>query len=334
MKLRELSFDEFIAGTNLPWNSMSKTHSNNPVLPLIIERSMRFPAKFIEISQNNESIAFIAGNQIGKKFVSLPFFSYGNVFIRPDENDRMNELFDLLVSNYGSVELRGFQAFSSRIYSGKVASWLNLSTHSDIQLEFFKGDLIRKIRKSQRAGLSHEIIFMNSSALIKNKVLTDFYRVYILNMKRLGSPHLSLDFFKEIFSSWENGIAYCIVLYSHGTAVGGAINLGYASFVENNWFATDYDYHALYPSYLLNWLLIEEAINHSYSIYSFGRSTRDSGVHKYKKQWGTYDVPLIWSYPDFYPEKPRNIPDLSRLWRNLPSFVTRLLGPMVARKIY
>lgn len=334
MKLREITFDEFIAGAALPWNSMMKTHGNNPALPGIIERSMNFPARFIAISVNKIDVAFCSGNIIGKKFVSSPHFSYGALLLHPDSEDLRTEIFNLMVQHYGAAEIRGFKACSQRLYTSKVSSWLNLGNDPMLQLEFFKNDLIRKIRKAQRADLVAEVFTTDTSEFIRNKFLRDFYQVYTVNMKRLGSPHLALSFFEEIFRSWNDSIAYGIVLYHHNKPVGGAINLGYGSFVENNWFATDYDYHSLYPSYLLNWLLIEEAIRNSFSVYSFGRSTEGSGVHKYKKQWGTYDVPLVWSYPDSYSENSRSIPDLRKLWRILPSFVTNYLGPRVARKIY
>lgn len=334
MKLREITFDEFVTGLSLPWNSMMKTHCSNPLLPLILERSMNFPAQFLAFSEEDADIAFCAGNLIGKKFVSSPHFSYGNLIVHPDAVDRSSELFSMMVNHYGFAELRGFQPCSRRIYTEKVSSWLNLSTNSDLQMEFFKNDLIRKIRKAQRAELTHEIIYPSGSESTRQKILQDFYRVYQRNMKKLGSPHLSYEFFNEVFRSWKDSPAYCIVLYHHSLPVGGAINLGFGSFVENNWFATDYDFHSLYPSYLLNWLLIEEAIRQSFSVYSFGRSTEGSGVHKYKKQWGTYDVPLVWSYPESAAENPRKIPDLRSIWRIMPSFATNMLGPIVARKVY
>jgi len=334
MKLREISLNDYNLQASLIESDSLITHGCNPSLPGIIEKSFGFRARFFEVKKDEQTIALIAGNQIGKKFVSLPHFSYGNIRINKDFYSLNEEIFQLMQKEVGFTEFRDVIAYSENVYSEKNVSWLRLDCDPTLQWNQFKQDLTRKIKKAQLSDLEIVVFEQNHPKIRRNKLLEDFFLVYRKNMKRLGSPHLPLQFFNHLFDEYQFGIIYGVVLYHDGLPVGGAINTSYDDFVENNWFATDWDYNSRYTSYLLNWVLIQEALRHKFLLYSFGRSTIGSGVHKYKKQWGAFDVPLQWSYPGKPGQNPRSIPNLSWLWKILPSFFTNFAGPIIAKRIY
>lgn len=334
MKLREISLNEYNLEVSCIESDSLITHGCNPSLPVILEKSFGFRARFFAVTKDNQTIAVLAGNQIGKKFVSLPHFSYGNIRIHKDFYSFNEDIFQLMQQEVGFSEFRDVISYSENVYSEKNLSWMRLECDSDLQWNQFKQDLTRKIKKAQLSEFDIAIFSQSQTPERRKTFIEDFYKVYRKNMKRLGSPHLPITFFFNLFDGYQYGVIYGVVLYHDGQAVGGAINTSYEEFVENNWFATDWDYNSLYTSYLLNWTLIQEAIRHKFLIYSFGRSTFGSGVHKYKRQWGSFDVPLQWSYPGKAGKNPRKIPKLSGLWKVLPSFFTNFAGPILAKRIY
>ena len=80
--------------------------------------------------------------------------------------------------------------------------------------------------------------------------------------------------------------------------------------------------------------MIKFAIENKAKIYSFGRSSHNSSVLKFKKQWETQDIPLYWSFSEKRKHNIRKIRILKILWRRLSLKIANLIGPFFAKKIY
>lgn len=88
----------------------------------------------------------------------------------------------------------------------------------------------------------------------------------------------------------------------------------------------------------LYWNILRFAAEHGYRQFDFGRSSIDSGTHRFKKQWGSQELPLYWAYwvPDGAPlpetnkENPRYRSAI-RLWQRLPVALTKLIGPPIVK---
>ena len=90
---------------------------------------------------------------------------------------------------------------------------------------------------------------------------------------------------------------------------------------------------------LMYWHLLERSIERKQDVFDFGRSSRDSGTHRFKAQWGAVELPAEWRYysrvgtvSDMRPDNPR-YQRLIRTWQRLPVWLTRLIGPAVVRGI-
>ena len=74
--------------------------------------------------------------------------------------------------------------------------------------------------------------------------------------------------------------------------------------------------------------------------FDFGRSKRGTGAYKFKARWGMEEVPLAYQYhlvrarelPNVSPANPR-YGALIEAWKRLPLPLTRLLGPMIVRRV-
>lgn len=288
----------------------------------------------------------------GKAMVSLPHFSYGGVLLKEAKiSINIEEVIEAVSSKqpgYYSINteelvnekcntsrkifIRSFEGSAplNAVRSQKVTCILRLPESSDELFENLSSNLRRKIKKAQTSGL---VITVGGKQL-----LVDFYKVYAKNIYQLNSLNYSLRFFNDLIDCWEHGDAKLFVAYSNGIPIGSSMLASYNRFYENTFFATMKGNRKEYVSDLLHWKMINFCIESENNklksrnaVYSFGRSTKDSGVYNYKNHWPVHNYPL-YNYS--------NIPDLRRndwmlkIWRLLPEFVTKPLGAKLIKHIY
>jgi hypothetical protein len=87
------------------------------------------------------------------------------------------------------------------------------------------------------------------------------------------------------------------------------------------------------------WNLLQRGIEKGSSEFDFGRSSVGSGTYKFKEQWGAKPKQAIWQYyvrkgdpSDMRPDSPSKS-RLVKVWKKLPLWLTRLLGPSIVRGI-
>ncbi len=275
---------------------------------------------------DNPCIPSLLGNYFGWKYdekgvwvndtwVSLPHFSYGAT--------------EIDLSHLKSIrkwQIRSLIQLSEYIYTDKVLSVLPLEEDAEVQFAGFTSNLRRKIRKSIKSGIKIQ----------KGRVelLDDFYKVYFRNTHRLGSPVLAKSFFQNIVTHYTGGEAEIFCAYFNRKVVGAGILLTHRDFAENTWFATLRSMDKYYISSLLHWEMIHYSIRQKCRFYSFGRSTCNSGVHRFKQQWHTQDIPLYWNYSHSPKLNIRKVQMLKTLWKLLPLPIARFIGPFFAKRIY
>lgn len=86
------------------------------------------------------------------------------------------------------------------------------------------------------------------------------------------------------------------------------------------------------PGDLLLWTMMEQALREGADVVDFGRSPVGGGACRFKRKFGAVPVPVLWLADrpfDLY----RRYAPAQKLWRALPGFVTRGLGPRVRRRL-
>jgi FemAB-related protein (PEP-CTERM system-associated) len=185
------------------------------------------------------------------------------------------------------------------------------------------------VRKSQKSGFTAEFA--------GEEFFEDFYRVFAVNMRDLGTPVYSPRFFREIFRAFPRGTWICRVRLGECT-VAASVLTGYRDSIEVAWSSSLRGYLSLKPNMFLYWNLLCFAGQQGYRFFDFGRSTAGSGTHKFKMQWGAQELPLYWNYwlhgdrelPQINPENPKYRMFIWG-WQKLPVFFTRLIGPRIVR---
>jgi hypothetical protein len=303
--------------------------THHPELPAIISRSFGWKPLFIGTPERWKMNLICTG----KSLVSLPHFSYGSLFIshqkaHPDEVRQHLQKMHFQQGFYG-LEYRSLLHESEQDKPAyKISSWLTLQPTPEQQFGQHSANLRSKIRR----GLRQNFDLVSG----KEELLNDFYKTYARHMRHLGSGAITKRFFGNLLQSYNSkgGIAKIYLLRQHNKTIGAAFSLAYEGFYENGWFATHPHWQKHYASYVLHHHMINDAIAMGCQTYSFGRSTQDSGVHHFKKQWNTTDIPLNWLN---FPEPNINLRKQSwirTLWKKLPYPIGNHFGNYIAKWIY
>ncbi len=309
------------------------------------------------LTSKDEVCAILPLVNTGKAWVSLPHFSYGGLIIDEKcKNTSLSIIIDHIIEQVESLNLQsGFYKLNTDDNFGnneklshkyfvrtltkpsanytnteKVTSLLELPSNESDLRAMLSHNLKRKINKAKKID-----IIIKSGGL---ELLNDFYTVYSRNIHKLNSLNYGKGFIKDLFSTYEYGVVRIFVAYLNNLPIGSSLIASYNGFYENMFFATTPNSRKYYISDLLHWEMIKFSIeNNNLSnnkinrVYSFGRSTINSGVHKYKSHWPITDHP-IYHYS--------NMPDIKRqswlqsVWGRIPYFISSPLGAKLIKHIY
>ena len=335
--------------------------SFNPSLFHFYKQHFGWKPYYFLIFHKDEICAVLPLVNTGKAWASLPHFSYGGILLsEKTKNYPPKSIIDNIIFEIKENKLSlGFYTFSldnqasfenshsekvfirslnngeeeGFIKSEKVTSTLQLPDNELGLSKMISSNLNRKINKAKKTGI---ITKMGGSEL-----LDDFYKVYSHNIYKLKSLSYSRKFFEDLIETYEHGEVKIFVSYKDTEVVSGAMLASYNGFYENMFFATSPNSRKDYVSDLLHWEMINYSIksnkaienlkNNIRAVYSFGRSTISSGVHKYKSHWPVTDHQL-YTYSNIQDIRKKKW--LSGLWGWLPYFVSNPLGAKLIKHIY
>lgn len=273
--------------------------------------------------------------------VAMPYCDVGAVL--SDDTEVQAELLAEAIKigeqhNAARINLRGClekSAFNKVNYpvretSNKVRMLLNLPGSSEELWKSFKSKLRSQVKKTKKNGLTFEW---------ENDRLNEFYTVFSLNMRDLGSPVHSKKWFHAIISQFGD-LARVGLVYHNNIAVGAGIILRVGNKISIPWASTLREFNRLGPNMLLYWNFLKYAADNNCSEFDFGRSTPNEGTFKFKSQWGAKPAPLIW-HDIFLKGSPQEGTTSSydyknwsaEIWRKLPLNLANFFGPILRKYI-
>jgi FemAB-related protein (PEP-CTERM system-associated) len=279
----------------------------------------------------------------GKSLISMPYFDMGGVLSDdvPTAKLLINEAIALGEKlEVDAVEIRQNEPaqyidiqddLAFRTQTNKARMLLELPETSDALMKSFKSKLRSQIRRPAKAGLTSRVGGL--------ELLDDFYRVFTINMRDLGSPVHSKKFIENVLKEFAES-SRIVTVYSDDAPVAASVVVGFRDILENPWASSLKQYSRMSPNMLLYWTMLEYACDNGYNWFDFGRSTPDEGTYKFKKQWGAKPELLHWHYiylngqPDNTDSSEKSKFDRAiRQWKKLPVSITRFMGPMIRKHI-
>ncbi|HEY3275785.1 MAG TPA: FemAB family XrtA/PEP-CTERM system-associated protein [Syntrophorhabdaceae bacterium] len=293
----------------------------------------------------------------GSRLISMPFLDCGGILA--ENSDVEKEIFCRATNFAGAVkakaiELRyGGPLQRARVVTGteegrgavfvdgiempflarshKVRMLLKLPDNTDALMASFKSKLRSQIRRPIKEGCEVSIGGV--------ELVNDFYRVFTVNMRDLGSPVHSKNLFLNIFKKFSDKIKIVLVR-KEGIPIAASVIIGFRGTLSNPWASSLKEHSRLSPNMLLYWAALAYGCENGFSYFDFGRSSPGEGTFRFKEQWGAEPQPLNWlifslngrSAEEDGLEKSKYSKAIY-YWKLLPVPLTRLIGPRVRKHI-
>jgi len=272
----------------------------------------------------------------GNFMVSMPYFNYGGAIADNDEImisllKSANELSSELSCSHIEMRFDEAQEIDLLLRTDKVTMLLDLPHDPDQLWQAIGSKRRAQVKRPVREGVE----FISGGM----ELLDEFYHVFSNNMRDLGTPVYSKTFFKEIISMFAEN-SFIAIVRLNGKPVGAGFLLGHMGKMEIPWASTLRKYNRLGINMYMYWNILKFAIENNYDIFDFGRSSKDAGTLKFKKQWGSTEKQLYWYYdmdekaplPGLNPNN-KKYKTAILVWKKLPVSVTRLIGPPIVKNL-
>lgn len=165
------------------------------------------------------------------------------------------------------------------------------------------------------------------------------YDLYAESVHRLGTPVYARRFFRNLQAALGDD-CHCLTVWHEGTAVAGVMSFFFKDQVLPYYAGSRPQYRPMAPNDFMYWQLMRIAAERGVRIFDFGRSKRDTGAFQFKVHWGFEPQPMPYV---FYLPNGGTLPEINtanpryqrriELWKRLPLWLTKVVGPHIIRAI-
>ncbi len=309
----------------------------------VIEKSFGQTTWYL-LSENEEKkingilpLVQLKSSLFGNYVVSLPYFNYGGVCAdTPETGQQLMEDAVGRAREAGAshLELRHMQPLNNSmpVKTAKVSMQLALPQNPDDLWKSFSSKLRSQVQRPLKEGMHAETG--------KEEHLDDFYEIFAKNMRDLGTPVYSKDFFRTILREFPESSWICTVRSKMNEPMAAGFLVGFKGIMEIPWASSLRRYNRYSPNMLLYWVVLKTACERGYQFFDFGRSTAGEGTYRFKEQWGARPVQLYWHYwlkngksmPELNPKNPKYRLAIG-LWKKLPVGLTKMIGPAIVKNL-
>jgi FemAB-related protein (PEP-CTERM system-associated) len=183
------------------------------------------------------------------------------------------------------------------------------------------------IRKGIKEGLRSEL----------DDGVARHYATYSESLRNLGTPVFTrryLEVLREVFGE----DCEILTVVQGGKVVASCLSFYFRDEVLPYYGGGTLAARAVGGNDFMYWEIMERARQRGIRVFDYGRSKRGTGSFDFKKYWGFEPQPLYYEYflvaskslPNLSPANPR-YERLIAAWRRLPLWLTRLIGPLLAK---
>jgi len=279
-------------------------------------------------------LVHIRSRLFGNLLASLPFPAYGGVVAADDEATQALEkearsLAGKLGVGYIEYRNRDGERPGLVTKSGYVTFRKELPGTPDECMLMIP----RKQRAMVRKGIKHEL-----EARLEDH-LENFYPVFSESYRNLGTPVLSRKYFEAIRQGFGDDCRV-MTIFKENKPVSSVMSFYYRDEVIPYYGGSLSAARGLMANDFMYWELMRQSCESGIRIFDYGRSREGTGSYRFKKHWGFLPEPLHYQYdlvglsamPDLSPSNPKYRLAISA-WKRLPTSLTRLIGPILARSL-
>jgi len=287
---------------------------------------------------------FVRSLLYGNELASMPYIDYGGICHddRLESADRQRADRQIIEAAHRlakdlrakRLHIRSLNQHPHpfEVSTEKVTQHLALAKTIEEQMERLPSERRNRLKRCAKLELSAERVDPSAPGAMET-----LCAVYLENMRDLGSPSHSREFFYQLIHRLRGHISLIFVRHNN-RAVAAGIAFEFRGAMTLPWTGATYEARPVYGSVALYWEGIRLAIERGCHTFDFGRSTAGSGIFEFKRQWGPTAVQSYWSTLYLKPgaAAPRNrsgLKAMSKIWRYMPLGVARAVGPGLRRGI-
>ena len=274
----------------------------------------------------------------GHYLATAPFGSYGGIaFETPEARDMLlneaHRLAEDIKAEYVSIRFDEGASIPPDNWSQSPNYFtylIDLPADPETLLKTFSSDHRNHVRKSLKKG--HSIRFGHLD------LLDDVYEALAKSMHELGSPYHSKKYLRKMAELLGNTLEFAVIYNAQGKISGGGVFIYQGDTVFNLHANILRHARSTYAGEFLYWSVIERAIQKGIKTFDLGRSLVGSGNEVFKVKWSPRKQLLAYWYwlapghelPALNQKNPK-FQFVIAVWKLMPAFVVRALGPFLIR---
>lgn len=266
-------------------------------------------------------------------FGSYGGFAYSSIGARDALLEKARALGNELGVQYVNVR---FEAAEDTPPEGWVqqpvyATYLvDLSSQPEEWMKGYSSDHRNHIRKSLKKGFSIHFGHLD--------LLDDAYEALARSMHELGSPYHDKAYLRTMADSLGDALEFVVVYSPQGESAGAGVFIFHGDTVTNLHANILRRFRSEYAGEFLYWSALEHYLPGGCKTFDLGRSLIGSGNETFKMKWKPRKKQLAYWYalmpgndlPELNQKNPKFQLAIS-LWKRLPTFVVRSLGPSLIK---
>ncbi len=327
------------------WDTYVKGHAEGTFFHLlcwrrVIRRTYKSPDHYLVAERSGQVVGVLPLFERGAKpfsraLVSTPVGVHGGVLA--DDDAVADQL------------KRGARAIAEREkldyveYKSERPVYSDLYTKSDLYFVFRqelfedRAQLLSAVPRKARAVIrSAERAKLRAD--FNRDDLEAFYDLYALSLRNLGTPMFPKELF--VASIEEVPDADILTVRQCGRIIGCVLNYYYKDMMMPFFAGALPEARGVGINHYLYWAMLEQGYDRGFRTFDFGRSKRDTGAYKFKRLFGMEPIPLHYQYdlveakepPNMNPTNPKFAMAIDN-WKRLPVPLTKMMGPLLARRI-
>lgn len=207
---------------------------------------------------------------------------------------------------------------------------IDLPSNSDDLLKTFSPDHRNHVRKSLKKGTTIRFGHLD--------LLDDAYKGLSMSMHELGSPYHSKKYLHTMAELLGDTLEFAVIYDANQKIAGAGVFIYQGDTISNLHANILKDKRSFYTGEYFYWSVIEHAISKGIKTFDLGRSLIGSGNEVFKMKWSPRKQPLAYWYwlapgehmPSVNQKNPK-FQAVIAIWKRLPAFVVKLVGPYIIR---
>lgn len=281
-------------------------------------------------------LVLVSSRLFGRILCSVPFMNYGgpcadsaplNQLLVRDAMQRARDL----SADYLELRCTAPLDVDLPVSHHKVSMTIGLDPDPDRLWNSYTGKHRKNIKRAYKNELEVRIGGI--------ELLADFCAILERSWRDLGTPFYHRGYFRSVLEAFPDRIRLYACMH-RGRPVSVALVGFHGGTAEGLWQGGVPAARNLDANYVLYWEMIRDVCLRGCREFHLGRSTADSGSEWFKSRWNAEIRQLFWYFhrPDGGPIPALNVDNpryrlAIAAWRRLPLWITRVLGPPLARSI-